>query len=158
MARKKDQPTGHVVARNRKARHDYFIEQTFEAGIVLAGSEVKALRLGQGSINEAYAGGRDGELFLFNAFIPEYKSASGFNHEPRRDRKLLLHRREIARLLGAVQREGMTLVPLSVYFNPRGRAKVELALARGKHRYDKRAAIKDRDWQRQKSRLLRDRG
>jgi len=159
MAQKKKKAlSGNVVARNRKARHEYFIEDTFEAGIVLAGTEVKSLRLGQGSINEAYAGERHGELCLFNAFIPEYKAASVFNHEPRRDRKLLLHRREIARLMGAVQRQGMTLVPLSLYFNDRGMAKVELALARGKHSYDKRASIKERDWKRDKARLMRVKG
>lgn len=146
------------MARNRKARHDYFIEDTFEAGIMLEGTEVKVLRLGQGSINECYAGEKDGALCLFNAFIPEYQSASKFNHEPRRIRKLLLHRREIAKLLGAVQREGMTLVPLSLYFNARGIAKVELALAKGKHTYDKRASIKDRDWKRDKARMMREKG
>lgn len=157
-SKKKKSLPGNVVARNRKARHDYFIEDSFEAGIVLAGTEVKSLRLGQGSINEAYAGENKGELVLFNAFIPEYKSASTFNHEPRRTRKLLMHRREIARLVGAVQREGMTLVPLSLYFNDRGVAKVELALARGKHHYDKRASIKERDWKRDKARLMREKG
>ncbi|MCG8512100.1 MAG: SsrA-binding protein SmpB, partial [Rhodospirillales bacterium] len=137
---------------------DYFIEDSFEAGIVLSGTEVKSLRLGRGSINEAYAGEKSGELCLFNAFIPEYESAARFNHAPRRDRKLLMHRREIARLIGAVQRDGMTLVPLSLYFNARGIAKVELGLARGKHRYDKRASIKERDWKRDKARLLREKG
>lgn len=146
------------MASNRKARHDYFIEDSFEAGIMLEGTEVKALRLGQGSINEAYAGENQGELCLFNAFIPEYQAAKHFNHEPRRVRKLLMHRREIARLLGSVQRKGMTLVPLSVYFNDRGLAKVEIGLARGKHSYDKRAAVKDRDWKRDKARVLREKG
>jgi SsrA-binding protein len=158
MASKRKPPIGNIVARNRRARHDYFIENTFEAGIALGGTEVKSLRNGQASINEAYAGERRGELFLFNSFIPEYKAGGTFNHEPRRDRKLLMHRREIARLVGAVRREGMTLVPLSIYFTPRGRAKIELALARGKHRYDKRQSIKDRDWQRQKARLMREKG
>ncbi len=159
MAQKKKKGvSGNIVASNRKARHEYFIEDTFEAGIMLEGTEVKALRLGQGSINEAYAGEVGGELHLFNAFIPEYKSASHFNHEPRRTRKLLLHRREIAKLIGAVQREGMTLVPLSIFFNPRGMAKVELALAKGKHSYDKRASIKEREWNRQKARVMRDHG
>jgi len=155
---RKKKHSGNVVASNRKARHDYFIEDSFEAGIVLEGTEVKALRLGQGSINEAYAGEKEGDLCLFNAFIPEYKSASHFNHEPRRVRKLLMRRREIARLLAAVQRQGMTLVPLSIYFNDRGIAKVELGLARGKHSYDKRASVKDRDWKRDKARLMREKG
>ncbi len=156
MARRKSH--GTVAAQNRKARHNYAIEETFEAGIVLTGSEVKSLRQGRAAINEAYAGERGGELFLFNAHIPEYTAASRFNHEPRRPRKLLLHRREIAKLIAAVQRKGMTVVPLSVYFNATGRAKVELALARGKRTYDKRVAAKERDWKRQKARLLRDRG
>ena len=143
MARKKAQPIGNVVARNRKARHDYFIEQTFEAGVVLAGSEVKALRLGQGSINESYAGGRDGELFLFNAFIPEYKSASGFNHEPRRDRKLLLHKAEIRKLATRIQQRGFTLIPLSIYLKE-GKIKVELGLVTGKKHYDKRDAEREK--------------
>ena len=155
--KKKGEP-GNVVARNRKARHDYFIEDSFEAGIVLFGTEVKSLRRGQGSINEAYAGEKNGDLSLFNAFIPEYQSASQFNHEPRRTRKLLMHKREIARLLAAVQRDGMTLVPLAIYFNDRGIAKVDLGLARGKHSYDKRASIKAREWKRDKARLMRDKG
>ena len=155
---RKKGPTGNIVASNRRARHDYFIEDTLEAGIVLEGTEVKVLRLGQGSINEAYAGEQDGDICLINAFIPEYQSASHFNHEPRRVRKLLLHRREIAKLIGAVQRQGMTLVPLSIYFNPRGIAKVELGLAKGKHSYDKRASVKDRDWKRDKARLMREKG
>lgn len=156
--KKKKGVTGNTVASNRKARHEYFIEDTFEAGIILEGTEVKALRLGHGSINEAYAGEMEGDLYLFNAFIPEYKSASHFNHEPRRNRRLLMHRREIVKLIGSVQREGMTLVPLSIYFNDRGMAKVELALAKGKHSYDKRASIKERDWQRDKARIMRDKG
>jgi len=156
--KKKKGELGNVVARNRKARHDYFIEDTFEAGIMLCGTEVKSLRRGQGSIAEAYAGEKNGALCLFNAFIPEYKAASKFNHEPRRARKLLMHRREIARLLANVQRDGMTLVPLAIYFNDRGIAKVDLGLARGKHSYDKRASIKERDWKRDKSRLMREKG
>lgn len=154
----KDKSRGLVasgtVAQNRRARFDYAIEDTFEAGIMLAGTEVKSLRRGQASINEAYAGDRGGELFLFNAHVPEYEAGSTFGHEPRRPRKLLLHRREIAKLLIAIRREGMTLIPLSVYFNKRGMAKVALGLAKGKQKADKRAAIKDRDWKRQKSRLL----
>ncbi len=149
---------GRIVAQNRKARRDYMIDETFEAGLVLVGSEVKSLRAGSGSIAEAYAGMRNGELHLLNAYIPEYKSANRFNHEPRRPRKLLVHRRERSRLAGAVQRRGVTLVPLALYFNDRGIAKLRLGLARGKRKADKRATEKARDWQRQKQRLLRDRG
>ncbi len=144
-----------LVAQNRKARHDYAIEETLEAGIVLTGTEVKSLRAGRASINECYAADADGELYLINSHIPEYPPAGRFNHEPRRPRKLLLHRRQIAKLVGAITREGYTLVPLSIYFDERGRAKVELGLGRGKKKHDKRAAIKERDWQRQKRRLLR---
>ncbi len=149
---------GRIVAQNRKARRDYMIDETFEAGLILVGSEVKSLRAGSGSIAEAYAGMRNGELHLLNAYIPEYKSANRFNHEPRRPRKLLVHRRERSRLAGAVQRRGVTLVPLALYFNERGIAKLRLGLARGKRKADKRATEKARDWQRQKQRLLRDRG
>lgn len=143
------------VAQNRKAFHNYHIEERFEAGIVLTGTEVKSLREGRASLNEAHAGEIEGELWLFNVHIPEYRAGNRFNHEPKRPRKLLLHRREMAKLLGAVQKEGYTLVPLQLYFNARGIAKVELGLAKGKKAYDKRAAIKDRDWQRQKERLFR---
>ncbi len=143
------------VAQNRRARHDYLIEDTLEAGLVLQGSEVKVLRQGQASIVEAYAGEQGGELFLVNANIPEYKSSNHFNHQPRRPRKLLLHRKEMARLLGAIKREGVTIVPLSIYFNDRGRAKVELGLAHGKKKADKRQAERDRDWQRSRARILR---
>ena len=125
---------------------------------MLSGTEVKSLRGGRASITEAYAGESGGELFLFNAHIPEYGAGNRFNHEPKRPRKLLLHRREIDRLLGATRREGMTLVPLSLYFNPRGLAKVELGLARGKKMHDKREATKQRDWRREKARLLREKG
>ncbi len=149
---------GRIVAQNRKARRDYMIDETFEAGLILVGSEVKSLRAGSGSIAEAYAGMRNGELHLLNAYIPEYKSANRFNHEPRRPRKLLVHRRERSRLAGAVQRRGVTLVPLALYFNERGIAKLRLGLARGKRKADKRATEKARDWQRQKQRLLRERG
>ncbi len=158
MAPKKQSIDGMVVARNRKARYTFAIDETFEAGIVLYGTEVKSLREGRATITEAYAGDSGGELFLFNAFIPEYRAASHFSHNPRRQRKLLMHRREVAKLLGAVNREGMTLVPLAVYFNSRGIAKVQLALAHGKRKVDKRAAIKDRDWQRRKARLMRGKG
>ncbi len=158
MARKKSQREGNVVAQNRKARRDYFIEQTYEAGIVLVGTEVKSLRKGQASISEAFADEVGGELFLKGAHIPEYLEASRFNHDPRRPRKLLLHKREIHRLIGQVRRRGMTVVPLTVFFDSRGMAKVELALARGKVKADKRAAVKDRDWKRQKARLMREKG
>ena len=147
-----------VVAENRRARFEYFIEETFEAGIALTGTEVKSLRFGEGSIAESYAEVRDGEAWLVNANIPEFSHGNRFNHEPKRPRKLLLHAREIEKLLGAVERKGMTLVPLSVYFNSRGRAKVELALAKGKQTHDKRQTMKERDWQRDKQRLLRERG
>jgi SsrA-binding protein len=145
------------VAQNRRARHDYLIEQTLEAGLVLHGTEVKVLRQGQASIAEAYAHPEAGELFLVNANIPEYGSSAHFNHQPRRPRKLLLHRKELNRLMGAIRREGATIVPLSIYFNERGRAKVELGLAHGKRKADKRQAERDRDWQRSKARLLRSR-
>lgn len=157
MARDKTD-AGRLIAQNRKAWHDYHIGQTFEAGLVLTGSEVKSLRAGHGNIAESYATERDGEIFLINAYIAEYKQAGPDNHQPRRARKLLLKRREINRLSGAVQRQGMTLVPLRLYFNARGRAKIEIALATGKHRYDKRQTEKKRDWDRQKARLMRDKG
>jgi SsrA-binding protein len=144
-----------VIAQNRRARHDYFIEQTFEAGIMLVGTEVKSLRLGHASITEAYAGDRNGELYLINAHIAPYEPGKTFGHDARRPRKLLMHSREISKLIGAVRRGGMTLVPLTIYFNERGRAKVSLALARGKRNVDVRETIKERDWQRQKARLLR---
>ncbi len=146
-----------LVARNRRAFHDYHIEERIEAGLQLTGTEVKSLRQGRANINEAYAGEMNGELWLFNAHIPEYPPAGRFNHEPRRPRKLLLKRRELDRLLGAIRRRGYTLVPLQLYFNPRGWAKVELGLALGKKKYDKRAAEREREWQRQKARLLRHR-
>ena len=148
-------PTDRFVALNRRARHDYLITDTLEAGIMLAGSEVKTLRLGQASIAESYAGERAGELFLFNAYIPIYKPANRFNHEERRARKLLVHWRERDKLLGSIKREGVTLVPLGIYFNARGIAKVELGVAKGKKKADKRAAEKARDWQRQKGRIMR---
>jgi SsrA-binding protein len=147
-----------IVAENRKARFNYFIEETFEAGLALSGTEVKSLRFGEGSIAESYAEVRDGQVWLVNANIPEFSHGNRFNHEPKRPRKLLLHTREIEKFVGAVERKGMTLIPLSVYFNTRGRAKVELALAKGKQTHDKRATIKDRDWQRDKARIMRDKG
>jgi SsrA-binding protein len=157
MAPKKKGPPGRIAVQNRKARYNYFIDDTVEAGIMLVGTEVKALRAGKASIGEAFAAEQDGELFLVNAHIGEYAGARD-GHAATRARKLLLHRREIARLFGMVQREGATLVPLSLYFNPRGIAKVELAVARGKRKYDKRESIKERDWKRDKARLLRERG
>lgn len=147
-----------IVAENRRARHEYTIDEVFEAGIVLVGTEVKSLRTGQGTIAESYAEIKNGEVWLVNANIPNYSHASHFTHEPRRPRKLLLSAREIRKLHGAVARQGMTLVPLSVYFNPRGRAKVELALAKGRKMHDKRAAEKEKDWKREQGRLLRERG
>ncbi len=145
------------AAVNRRARHDYLIEDTLEAGLVLHGTEVKSLRQGGASIAEAYADEEKGELFLVNANIPEYRAATHFGHQPKRPRKLLLHKRQMNRLLGAIRREGVTLVPLSIYFNERGRAKVELGLAHGKRKADRRAAERDRDWQRSRARLLRSR-
>ena len=151
--------TQRYVALNRKARHEYFITDTLEAGIMLVGTEVKSLRLGQASIQEAFAGGKDGGLYLFNVYIPEYGQAGAhLQHETHRPRRLLLHRREMDKLLGAVKREGMTIVPLGIYFNARGMAKVELGLAKGKHKSDKREAIKARDWQRDKARIMRAKG
>src|SRR4051812_40424855 len=147
--------TDRYVAQNRRARYDYLIEDTLEAGIMLAGSEVKTLRLGQASIAESYAAERAGELFLFNAYIPIYKPANRFNHEERRARKLLVHRKQRDKLLGSIKREGITLVPISIYFNERGIAKVELGVAKGKKKADKRAAEKTKDWQREKGRLMR---
>ena len=147
-----------IVAENRKARFDYHIEDTFEAGLALQGTEVKSLRGGEGSIAESYAEVKDGQVWLVNATIPEFSHGNRFNHEPKRPRKLLLNTREIERLFGAVERKGMTLVPLSIYFNARGRAKVELALAKGKQAHDKRATIKDRDWKRDKARIMKENG
>ena len=147
-----------VVAENRRARYEYFLEQFFEAGIALTGTEVKSLRFGEGSIAEAYAEVKDGQVSLINANIPEYNFGNRFNHEPKRPRKLLLHEREIAKMLTGVAREGMTLIPMSIYFNGRGRAKVELALAKGKKLHDKRETTKERDWKRDQQRLMRERG
>ena len=154
----KADPERRVVAQNRRARHDYFIEDTLEAGIILLGSEVKSLREGKASIGEAFATEQGGELFLINAYIPEYSGANRFNHEPKRPRKLLVHRREMGKLLGAVGREGMTLVPLDIHFTPRGIAKVLIGVAKGKRKGDKRETVKERDWQRDKARLMRSRG
>lgn len=147
-----------VVAENRRARFNYELDETFEAGLALQGSEVKSLRSGKANIAESYATDANGEIVLINSYIAEYPQAGARNHEPRRPRKLLLNRREIAKLIGAVQRQGMTLVPLRLYFNDRGLAKMTLALARGKKLHDKRETERKRDWQRQKARLLRDKG
>ncbi|MGJ7037687.1 SsrA-binding protein [Shinella sp. BE166] len=146
------------MAENRKARFNYEIIDTYEAGIVLTGTEVKSLREGKANIAESYASDEGGEIWLINSYLPEYLQANRFNHETRRRRKLLLSKREINRLRIAINREGMTLVPLKVYFNDVGRAKLELALAKGKKLHDKRETEKERDWNRQKGRLLRDRG
>lgn len=158
MAIPKKQPPRKIVAENRKARHSYEIHEVFEAGIALAGSEVKSLRQGKSNIAESYATEEGGEIYVINAYIPAYAQANRLNHDERRPRKLLLHKREIAKLIGAVRRDGMTLVPLKLYFNDRGRAKLEVALARGRKLHDKRQAEKSRDWDRQKARLLREKG
>jgi SsrA-binding protein len=147
-----------LVAENRRARRDYQIEEVLEAGIVLTGSEVKSLREGHANIAESYASSEDGEIWLINANIPVYAQANRMNHEPKRKRKLLLKKREMAKLASAVHREGRTIVPLKLYFNPRGIAKLELALATGRKHHDKRAHDAKRDWSRQKARLMRDRG
>ena len=147
-----------IVAENRRARFDYAIDDVFEAGIALQGTEVKSLRFGEGNIAESYAEVKDGQVWLVNANIPEFSHGNRFNHEPKRPRKLLLSAREINKMYGAVARQGMTLVPLTVYFNSRGRAKVELALAKGRKAPDKREYIKERDWKREQQRLMKDRG
>jgi SsrA-binding protein len=147
-----------TVAENRRARFDYAIDQVFEAGICLTGTEVKSLRFGEGSIAESYAEVKNDQIWLINSNIPEFSHGNRFNHEPKRPRKLLMHEREINKLHGAVMRQGMTLVPLSIYFNGRGRAKVELALAKGRNAPDKRAHQKEQDWKREAGRILRDRG
>ena len=147
-----------VVADNRKARFNYEILDTLEAGIALTGTEVKSLRGGKATIAEAYAGPSGDELFLFNAYIPEYLQANRFNHETRRPRRLLLHKRQIDKLIGATQREGFTVIPLKIYFNDRGRAKVELGLGRGKKLHDKRETEKKRTWNRERARLMREKG
>jgi len=147
-----------VVADNRKARFHYEIGETFEAGIALTGSEVKSLRAGKATIAESYADARAGEIWLVNANISEYLQAGRFNHAPKRPRKLLLHKRQIAKLAGAVEREGMTIVPLKLYFNDKGRAKIELAVARGKQLHDKRETERKRSWERERGRLMRMKG
>jgi len=157
MARKSD-PEHRVVADNRKARYAYAIESTLEAGLMLMGSEVKSLRGGKATIAESYAHAKDGEIFLVNAYIPEYLMANRFNHEPRRARKLLVRKNEARRLAASIQREGMTLIPLRIYFTPKGIAKIELGIAKGKKLHDKRETEKARDWQRDKARLMRAKG
>ena len=147
-----------LVADNRKARFNYAIGEVFEAGVVLTGSEVKSLRSGRANIGESYAGTRDGELWLLNSNISEYRQAGRDNHEPKRPRKLLLHKRQIGKLIGAVEREGMTVVPLKIYFDNNGRAKVEIALAKGKKLHDKRETDKNRSWERERGRIMRDKG
>src|ERR1700748_881255 len=157
MAKKKDDGT-KIIADNRKARFAYAIEDTLEAGIMLVGSEVKSLRTGKTTIGESYAHAKVGETCLVTPSTPEYTKASRFNHEPKRARKLLVHKREASKLAAAIQREGMTLIPLKLYFNPKGIAKVELGIAKGKKLHDKRETEKQRDWQRDKARLMRDKG
>jgi len=154
----KPEPNFKIAADNRRARFNYAIGDTFEAGIALTGTEVKSLRTGKATIAESFASAKDGEIWLYNANIPEYLQANRFNHAPKRPRKLLLHKREIARLANAVDREGMTIVPLRLYFNEKGRAKLQIAIARGKKLHDKRETEKKRDWNREKSRLLRAKG
>ncbi len=157
--KKKKDLSGNVVAQNRRARFDYTIEETMEAGIVLLGTEVKSLRSGQASINESYVSPENGEMYLVNAHIPEYtKSHVKWQHEVRRPRKLLLHKRQMEKLIGSVERKGITIVPLKVYFNARGIAKVEIGIASGKKQHDKREAAKTRDWQREKARVMREKG
>jgi SsrA-binding protein len=157
MAEKKERPI-KVVAENRKARFNYAIEDTVEAGVVLTGTEVKSVRSGKTNIAESYADAKGGEIWLVNANIPEYSQANRFNHEPKRLRKLLLHKKQINKLVGAIEREGMTLIPLRMYFNERGMIKLQIGLAKGKKLHDKRDTEKKRDWEREKGRLLRARG
>ncbi|UNM05658.1 MAG: SsrA-binding protein SmpB [Holosporaceae bacterium] len=153
---KEKKPTNHkVIAQNRKARFEYEILETLEAGLVLVGSEVKSLRLGKANMIDAFADERDGEIYLVNLRIDEYKGANRFNHEPKRLRKLLLHKREQHKLMGAVQRKGVTLIPLTLYFNHKGIAKITIGICKGKKLHDKRATEKERDWQRDKARILK---
>jgi SsrA-binding protein len=153
------QGSGKLIAENRRARYDYFLEDTYEAGLMLTGSEVKSLRNGRANIAESYAAVEGRDIVLVNADIPPYAQAGPhWNHEPRRHRKLLLKRKELDKLIGAVQREGRTIIPTKLYWNDRGIAKLEVSLAKGKKMHDKRAATADRDWGRDKARLLRDKG
>lgn len=158
MNKKKTDPTRKIIAENRKARFNFEILETLEAGLVLQGTEIKSLRVNHSNIAESYASFENGEFWLINSYIPEYTEANRFNHEPRRLRKLLVSKREMARLFSSITRDGMTVVPLKLYLNTRGRAKLELALARGKKLHDKRETEKQRDWNREKSRLLKDHG
>jgi len=156
--KKPDPDRYKLAADNRKARYNYEIIETLEAGIALQGTEIKSLRGGKATIGESYAGPMGNELFLFNAHIPEYLEANRFNHNVKRPRKLLLHRRQINKLMGAIQRDGYTVIPLKVYFNEKGRAKVELGLGRGKKLHDKRETEKNRDWNRDKARIMKSGG
>jgi SsrA-binding protein len=148
----------NLIAENRRARFDYFLDETMEAGLVLTGTEVKSLRNGRANIAESYASVEGNEIVLINADIPPYAGGNRFNHEPRRPRKLLLKRKQISRLIGAVQREGRTIIPTKLYWSDKGIAKLEISLAKGKKLHDKREAVAERDWQRDKARLMRDRG
>lgn len=154
--KKNDDFSQRIVAQNRKARHNYLIEDTLECGLVLTGTEVKSLRTGRASIQEAYAAEKDGELYLINANIPVYEGGNRNNHEPKRMRKLLAHKKELDKLMGMTTQKGYTLVPLHIHFNDRGIAKVAIGVGKGKQSHDKRQSIKDRDWQRDKARLLRE--
>ena len=160
MAQKKntDSANGKLIADNRKARHNYEFIDSLEAGIVLTGTEVKSLRNGKANIAESYATEEEGEIWLINSYIPEYLEGNRYNHSPRRRRKLLLHKKQMAKLMQGVNREGMTLVPNRLYFNDRGIAKLQIALAKGRKAHDKREVSKERDWNREKGRLLRDKG
>ena len=153
-----EKPKTKLIAENRRAKFDYFLEDYTEAGIQLLGTEIKALRDGRANIAESYAAVEEREIVLINADIPPYKQANRFNHEPRRPRKLLLHRKQIDRMIGAVQRDGQTIIPVKLYLNEAGKAKLEIALAKGKKLHDKREASAERDWQRDKARLMRDKG
>ncbi|MFN7390718.1 SsrA-binding protein SmpB [Brevundimonas sp.] len=150
--------TAKTIAENRRAKFDYFLEDNLEAGIMLLGTEIKSLRMGRANIAESYAAVEGREIVLINADIPPYAQANRFNHEPRRPRKLLLHRKQIDKLIGAVQKDGQTIIPVRLYLNGDGKAKLEIALAKGKKLHDKREATAERDWQRDKARLLRDKG
>lgn len=156
--KKKDNTSGALIADNRKARHEYEFIETFEAGLQLTGTEVKSLRNSKANIAESYATDEEGEIWLINSYIPEYLEGNRNNHNPRRRRKLLLHKREMAKLMGGVQKDGLTIVPSRLYFNERGIAKLQIALAKGRKAHDKRQVQKQRDWNREKSRLMRERG
>lgn len=158
MAPRKDNDNGKLIADNRKARHNYEFIDTMEAGIMLTGTEVKSLRNGKANIAESYATEEDGEIWLINSYIPEYLEANRFNHTPRRRRKLLLHRKQMIDLINGVNREGMTIVPNRLYFNDRGMAKLQIALAKGRKAHDKRDVAKERDWKREQGRLMREKG